>query len=662
MMNSRSSSGALAMSRQAISRTLLLVLVCAVPAFAGVNVPDWVRQAAAETLPSYPPDTDAVVLLDDTTDTLNSPGEVTEHYRRVVRILRPAGRDYAHLSSGFRKDEKLNSIHAWSIDPAGHEYELKDKDFAESSSFDESLYSDIRLRVATAPAADPGTIVAFEVDKQRHLFLDELQWFIQERIPVRKVLYTLQLPAGYEYKELWANTEPVKANAVGGNRWQWIKTDVAGIEKEDYRPPVDALAARMQVNYFGGVSKNNVDGWDAIGKWYNGLTSDRRTATPEIKDKVAQLTAGKSDFDGKVRAIADFMQSEVRYVSIDIGIGGYQPHPAGDVFHFRYGDCKDKATLMSTMLHEAGIASDYVIIHTERGVAKRDVPSSLFNHAVLAIEIPAGTDASKYRSVFTSKSSQKMLLFDPTDSVTPVGEIGPHIQDRYALLVTPAGGEVVHTPVLDPDANHLVRRGTFKLSEAGSIVGSVSETRTGDSASEWRDVFLSSNENERTKRVESSVARSLTTAKIQNIKLDALDKRNAELVTKYDVSSDRYAQITGQLMLVRPRVIGRVTIPLEKKERKYPIELHATSRDDDEYAIEIPSGYIVDDMPEPTKVESSFGLYESHIEKDGSKIIYKRTYVNRALEIPKDKIAEFRDFQNRIALDENAVVVLKKAQ
>src|SRR5512147_2199978 len=235
-MNSKSFCGATAMWLRETKRIFGLALMVAAPAFAAnANIPDWVRQAASQTLPTYSSDTNAVVLLDDTTYSVNAPGEVTEHYRRVVKILRPSGREDAGLRVGFRKDEKLNSIHAWSIDSAGHEYEVKDKEFAESMSFNESLYDDIRTRVAHAPAADTGTVVGFEYDIQRHLFVDELHWYIQEDIPVHQANLTVQLPAGYEYKDLWANTDPVKAMSVGTNRWQWNKTDLPAIEDEDFR-------------------------------------------------------------------------------------------------------------------------------------------------------------------------------------------------------------------------------------------------------------------------------------------------------------------------------------------------------------------------------------------------------------------------------------------
>ena len=128
--------------------------------------------------------------------------------------------------------------------------------------------------------------------------------------------------------------------------------------------------------------------WEGLGRWYSELTAGRRTASADITEKTRQLTASAPDFDAKVRTLASFMQTDIRYVAIEIGVGGFQPHPAGDVFHARYGDCKDKATLLSTMLKQVGIDSDYVLIDTDHGVVKPAVPSNFFDHAILAIELP----------------------------------------------------------------------------------------------------------------------------------------------------------------------------------------------------------------------------------------------------------------------------------
>src|SRR5208283_3003611 len=104
-------------------------------------------------------------------------------------------------------------------------------------------------------------------------------------------------------------------------------------------------------------------------------------------------TAAAPTLLAKIQALAAFVQDDIRYVAIELGIGGYQPHAAADVLRHRYGDCKDKATLLSAMLREIGVASYYVIINSERGSLTTAAPPNIeFNHAILAIALPDGVD------------------------------------------------------------------------------------------------------------------------------------------------------------------------------------------------------------------------------------------------------------------------------
>ena len=132
---------------------------------------------------------------------------------------------------------------------------------------------------------------------------------------------------------------------------------------------MDGVAGRMIITLFppGGLARNSFSNWQQMGSWYLNLTSGRFDASPEIKAKVASSTASSPTQLAKMRVLAEFMQHDIRYVGIELGIGGWQPHPAAEVFSHRYGDCKDKATLMAAMLREIGIDSDYVVIYTERG-------------------------------------------------------------------------------------------------------------------------------------------------------------------------------------------------------------------------------------------------------------------------------------------------------
>ena len=131
------------------------------------SVPDWVRECAAKTLPTYAPETNAVVLLDDTTYSVAPNGQATEHYRRVVKIFRPAGRDEGIVTVPFDKDSKILSLHVWSIGPDGHEYAVDDKEIIEVGYPNEGpLYEDEKYKAVKAPGRDPGGIIAYEYEQR----------------------------------------------------------------------------------------------------------------------------------------------------------------------------------------------------------------------------------------------------------------------------------------------------------------------------------------------------------------------------------------------------------------------------------------------------------------------------------------------------------------
>ena len=626
-------------------------------------VPDWVRSATDTSLPKYDPDTNAVVLLDEITYAVTGPDDYAEHYRRVVRILRPDGRHEADFSVHFHQKEKVISLHAWSIDKSGHEYELKEKDFTERGLFDFELYNDIRLRTATAPASDPGTVVAFEYEVRRHPWLNHFTWGFQESIPVHESHVTLKLPQGWEYRASWAGISPVTPVQKAGNEAEWTLHDLPAIEHEEMSPSRWALSARLGLAYLDpGGSAKNTGSWEAVGKWYDQLTMGRRDATGELSETARQITSGKADFDGKVRALASFLQSDIRYVAIEIGVGGYLPHPAQDTFRARYGDCKDKATLLSSMLHVVGIESDYLIISTFRGTVHPDVPSPVFNHMILAIELPSQTSTDLYRSVVTSKSSKRYLIFDPTDPYTPLGELRGDLQDSYALLVADGHGELIHTPLLAPDTNLLVRTGHFKLSADGALAGEIVEDRSGDHAWQERFALIHANQQERAQRIERRLSRSLKGFTLEKTDIQQLDQIQQKLVISLVFSEPGYGQVRGPLMLVRPRVLGEKSFALERKTRQYPFQFERTSREMDTFEIELPKEYAVEDVPDPVKVDAGFASYQSKVEVDGSKVRYSREFVRRDVLIGPEHTEELRKFLGTIGADEAGVVVLKRAR
>jgi len=203
--------------RRAISLALLLIAAasCAGASSSQVTLPDWVQKLASQPTGTYPPRTDAVVLLDQLQVFLVSPTEYQEHKRRVVRILRPEGRDQGKFSVAFRPGEKVTNIHAWSINAAGHTFELKDKDFLTMSPYGtDELYNDDMVMGGEVSGADIGSVIAFEYTIVRHPLANQLGRVFQETVPVAESRLSVTLPAGWEFKTFWANGAPQPLDTV----------------------------------------------------------------------------------------------------------------------------------------------------------------------------------------------------------------------------------------------------------------------------------------------------------------------------------------------------------------------------------------------------------------------------------------------------------------
>ena len=249
---------------------LLSLIVAPAFAFKSDSVPDWVRTAAQQKLPTYPPETNAVVLLDETTYTVAPDGSAVEHYRYVVKILRPQGREEGIVGVPFDKDSKILSMHVWSIGPDGHEYAVKDNEMVELGYPGQgNFFDDLKVRIAKAPGRDPGGIVAYEYEQRSHPYLTEKTWFFQSELPHLNQSFTLELPPGFTHGTVWAHGKEVSAVDLEHQRWRWEMNNTPAIDLDQVtlRPDVLSLAGRMTVHYKGpGIQSPTEGTWQSIGE------------------------------------------------------------------------------------------------------------------------------------------------------------------------------------------------------------------------------------------------------------------------------------------------------------------------------------------------------------------------------------------------------------
>ena len=643
----------------------LLALSMPLSLHAGTTVPDWVRAAAAQPLPQLPETTKAVVLLDDETYTVAPDGRATEHERMVIKILRPQGRRFGEPEVNFDKDSKVLSMHVWSIDPAGHEYALKDNEIREVGFLGEGgeLYTDERAKVASPPGRDPGGIVAYEYDERERPYLAETNWFFQGKLPFMQQSFTLVLPANYTYTTTWAHHARIAESDLENHSYRWQMDHQPGIDLErvPLSPATEALAGRMTVHYSGpGLAQPQDGTWQGIGEWYDGLSRDRMVPSPEIAAKSAELIAGKADFYDKAEAIGEFVQRQIRYFVVEMGVGGFQPHPADQIFRSGYGDCKDKATLLSAMLSSAGIHSALVMVDTERGIVDPDAPSIVGDHMIAAIEIPQGYQSPKLRSVVTANSGKRYLIFDPTWRETPFGQLENNLQGSYGVLIEGAASQIIRFPVLSPELNRVQRSGTFTLSSDGSLEGNVTERRFGDIAEQDREVFSRWDAKKQQEFLDHAMAEDFTAVSLKDVEVKNAEALNKDLTLQFNLDANRFGSVAGPLLMLRPRVLGSEVPRVDHERRRVPIDLGGTLQAHDEFDIKLPDGYSVDELPEPVKEDFGFATYESATVVQGQTLHYSRTYTLKEITLPAEKYTELQHLAGVIGADEQSRVVLKR--
>lgn len=649
------------MHKKQISLTAFLWMLILLPLTAAAGTPDWLRSVAQQPAKKYANDVNAVVLLDDQETTIHENGDIVTHERHVFRILRPEGKSYADYVLPFDAETKVNYLRGWSITAKGQEYEAKDKDTFERNVSSYEVFSDEKQKVLMMAGADVGTVVGFEYEQRRRPYIFQDHWFFQDRIPVEKSRYTLHLPANWEYRGNWIN-HAEQNPVVQAGAYVWEVSDLPSIEKEYQEPPYRALAGHMVVTFFSEKAKNQTyKSWSDLALWEAQLIAGSFDSSPQMQQKVLELAPPSLPLFDRIKALARFAQHDIRYAAIEVGIGGLRPHLASEVFTHRYGDCKDKATLLSTMLAQIGVKSYYMPIHDDRGIYTDKTPPNLgFNHAILAIQVPAGP-LPQMPALLEHPKLGRLLIFDPTNDLVPLGQLPPYEQDSFALLVTGNGGELVHLPPSPPELNKFQRTAKLTLLPDGRLQGEVEEVRSGFHAMLGRGYLQNRTDNDRRKMIEHFLGADLNSFEVESFDLENANDIDKDLVLRYKFIANRYAKSAGPLLLVRPRVVGEMAGAFDTtKPRHYAYQFDAPFLRRDSVEIALPDGYKVDELPEPAHAVFPFAEYTSKAESSGNVLKYTREYKMGTTQVPVENIDQLRKIFSEINLDEKSMAVLKK--
>ena len=581
-------------------------------------------------------------------------GKGKSYRKYVVTILNKKADRYAEVRVGYDKLSKISSLKARSYDKSGRLIEqLKNKDIKDLSSYDGfSIYSDNRMKYFDLRYPEyPYTIeYVIEKDIDGLFFFPGISPIPYYNISAQEARLEIVSPQNYtvRYKEMNLVEPLVKEEIIDGKKiLSWEFYDFPAIEREplmpyrkDILPTVLTAPSEFEMEGYAG----DMSAWKTYGLWNKKLNEGRDQLPEVFANEVKELIHEDLSRTEKIQKIYEYLQSTTRYVSIQMGIGGWQSFPATDVATNGYGDCKALTTYTKAMLKTAGIDSYYTLVSagTYESNIETDFPSNQFNHAFLCVP-----------------NYQDTIWLECTSQDNPFGYLGTNTGDRDVLVINEDGGTVVHTKIYHKEDNRQNQRAVVELKENGSAQVSVSVRCTGlqyDNYSGLLDIGKSEQK--------KWLFRNLDIPSFDLIDFKFTEDRNIipEVGAEINVSIQRFASVSGKRLFFQPNVFNKsYTTSIPQKERIYDFVLKYAFEDTDTVEVRIPQGYHMEFIPEKTIIESPYGKYESQVIPEEGKLLYIRKYSKEKGTFPSEDYVNYVKFMNKIAEADKTKLVLVKS-
>ena len=628
------------------------------------QAPQWMRQASAATPPTYEKDVPAVVLHDEEQVTLGSDGKLVTVENYAVKMLNREGRNFAVARAFYLVSAgKVRSIEAWLIRPDGTVKTYEKKSVLDVIADPDDVYNEGRIKIIDASEdVDTGHVFGYTVVTEDVPLFYQDNWQFQGRLPTLVSRYLLNLPQGWKASSITFNGAEVKPQVNGAN-YAWEMRNLPPIPPEPLSPAVENLAPRIAVNYSPDNTMQAANrafaNWLDVSRWASAMYDPQMVIDDNIAIKAHDLTVNAKTELEKIQAIGTYVQN-LQYISIDIGVAhgnGYKPRPSNLVLSRGYGDCKDKANLMRALLKTLKIDAYPVAIYSgdPTFVRKEWASPRQFNHCIIAIKV---SDVTIAPTVINHEKLGRLLVFDATDSYTPVGDLPDYLQGSYALIVAGDSGGLSAMPVTPVESDLLERNINVNLSDLGAISGKISERATGQTSAYFRREQRGLSSGDYRKAIEGWLTRGATGAQLVNV---TTKDNQAEAGFNLDVefSAPRYGQLMqNRLLIFKPVIVGRRNaVSLTEPKRTNPIELDSNSMRET-VTFQLPVGFAVDEMPSPVTLETNFGKYSTKYETKDGKLVFTRSIVMNRGTIAADKYAGVKDFFAKILDAEQSPVVL----
>lgn len=617
---------------------------------------------AAQKIPLYPiseipvellKNSNAVIREDITKYEIIDQGSGKKYSKSVISILNKKADQYAEVHLFYSKLSKITSIEGRCIDKYGKIIKkLKSKDIEDVAAFDGySIYSDSRMKYFDLRHPDYPYTIEYEVEEEDDGLLATPGWvpYGGFNVASQQSYLEIKVPESYDlrYTELNMGSMVKERTEEGKKVIFWKFGSFSPVERESRMPHLSKILPRVITapsNFKMEDYEGQMMDWAGFGHWEAKLNKGRDELPPEFESKIKGLVAGEQSQTEKIRKLYEYLQQNTRYVSIQLGIGGWQTFPASDVVENGYGDCKALSNYMKAMLKSAGIESCYTLVKAGKNTPNiiKSFSSNQFNHMILCVP-----------------NYQDTIWLECTSQDNPFGYLGSFTGDRDVLVINESGGKIVHTKTYEKTDNKQIQKSKVILSEHGSASINLSVSCAGLQYERFSGL-LDISEKEQKKWLYSNL--DISGFELQNIDFDQKKQPVPELYGNLEITVERFANTSGKRLFFQPNVfnkLGKISIP--QNDRKHDFVLNYPFMDADTIEFQIPVGYHLEYIPEPVVLESDFGKYESKVLTDEGKITYIRTHSMEKGQFPSKKYLKYVEFRNEISEADQAKLVLVKS-
>jgi hypothetical protein len=566
----------------------------------------------------------------------------------VIKVLNTSGYSFANISIGYNESSDVEMIEARTISADGEITVLDDNNIFDITLYPRFIFfSDQRAKIFTFPAVDDGCILEYKyrIAMSGNTLMNS--WYFQNECPTELSRFSIETPSRWTLNHKLYNIDIesniIKIPSTAKTTRTWEARDIKEFPSEIAMPPTRNIAARLEVSPIG------FNSWADVAKWYHNLSASQMIVDDDIREIALRLTANTNNELEKVQRLFEWVRDRVRYVAVSIGIGGFKPHPSDEIFHNRYGDCKDMTTLLCSVASAIDIPVQQVLISTyPNGTVDTSLVSPFqFNHVIAYYPMTADTG----------------LWLDATKKGSPFGALPWYNQNRLAFVVDDGGNGIFkRTPSCKENDNGIKMEWKVNLdSSLNAVVTGINEY-SGAPATDLRQSLMNLNNKQSEQWIEGYLSTRCSGIELLSYAISNVDTVKDPLTMVYQFKTELLTSKSESMAIIDLASLMMMELPdyFRATYRESTIEFrHGTSHQLD-LVITIPEGWNVQRPSREDSIVSPYGktIWRWKTDENVFHVNYEYQFLGNP--IPRDSYTDFQDFLEVINEQGMVPVILLK--